>query len=251
MAVLEVKGVTGGYSKRRPVLKNVSLSVGAGEMIGLVGLNGAGKSTTMKHILGLLLPHSGEVRVDAVRLEEAPERYRGAMAYVPETPLLYEEMTVEEHLRFTAMAYGIGQAEAEERARVLMERFQMAEHRGKLPVQLSKGMRQKVMIMNAFLVQPKLYLIDEPFLGLDPLAIRMLVAMLLEAKEAGAGVLVSSHILPAIEPHCERFAVLHRGEVLVFGTLDEVREAAGFAAGERSAGLEDAFLKLVAGGGGA
>ncbi len=246
MAVLEVQGVTGGYSERRPVLQEVTFTVERGEMVGLIGLNGAGKSTTMKHILRLLLPHRGAVRVDGATLEERPETYRSAMAYVPESPLLYEEMTVLEHLRFTAMSYNVERSAAEARMEELLERFHMKEHRSKLPVQLSKGMKQKVMIMNAFLVKPKLYLIDEPFLGLDPLAIRALVALLLEEKKLGAGVLVSSHILPAIEPHCERFAVMHGGRLRVFGDLAEVKAAAGLQEG--GGGLEDAFLRLVAGG---
>nr|WP_243735030.1 ABC transporter ATP-binding protein [Paenibacillus turpanensis] len=233
--------VTGGYSVKRPVLQDVSFQVEKGQMVALIGLNGAGKSTTMKHILGILQAHQGTVRVGGVTLEEDAGKYRSTFAYVPETPILYDEMTVEEHLRFTAMAYGLDKGEAEPRMRELLDVFQMTPQKDKLPVQLSKGMKQKVMIMNAFLVRPKLYLIDEPFLGLDPLGIRSLVQMLVQVKEEGSSVLVSSHILPAIEPHCEQFVVLQQGKVLVSGDLKDVQQKAGMP----DAGLEDAFLSLV------
>src|SRR5690606_6674636 len=105
--IVEVSGLTGGYSPRKPVLHDVSFSVSPGEMVGLIGLNGAGKSTTIKHLLGLMKPHTGEIRVGGVTLDEDVERYRASFAYVPETPLLFDELTVQEHMRLTAMAYDV------------------------------------------------------------------------------------------------------------------------------------------------
>jgi ABC-2 type transport system ATP-binding protein len=238
-AALELIGVTGGYSPRRPVLHEVTFTVGEAEMVGLIGLNGAGKSTTIKHILGLMTPFAGEIRLFGRTLEEAPEQYRAAYAYVPETPLLYEELTVREHLRLTAMAYGLDEAVYRARSGQLLERFQMDRHADRLPMHLSKGMRQKVMIMCAFLVEPKLYIIDEPFLGLDPLGIRSLLDLLVERRAEGASILMSSHILSTIERYCDRFHVLHHGRLRATGTLEELRRLTGQ---ER---LEDMFCSLV------
>ncbi|GIQ68483.1 ABC transporter ATP-binding protein [Xylanibacillus composti] len=244
MNILQVDGLTGGYSRNRPVLHDISFAVRPGEMVGMVGLNGAGKSTTMKHLLGLLIPHSGSVRIKGVTLKEQPDTYRAAYAYVPEHPLVFEELTVREHLRLTAMAYGIEAAAAERRVQQLLGEFRMDAKADVFPGHLSKGMQQKLMIMNAFLVQPDLYLIDEPFLGLDPLGIRSLLDQLREVRSQGAGILMSSHILATLEQYCDRYVVIHEGRVRAWGTLDEIRNAWGGKEGER---LEDVFYRIVDG----
>ncbi|GLX67109.1 ABC transporter ATP-binding protein [Paenibacillus glycanilyticus] len=241
--ILQVAGLTGGYSPRRPVLHDVSFEVRAGEMVGLIGLNGAGKSTTIKHVLGLMKPHQGQVKVDGVTLEENAERYRSAFAYVPETPVLFDELTVEEHLRLTGMAYNVAESAFGERQEQLLDEFQMRAKRKAFASHLSKGMKQKVMIMNALLSEPPLYMIDEPFLGLDPLGIRSLLERLVEVKQKGSAILMSSHILSTVEAYCDRFIVMHQGHVAAYGTLEEVCQAAGIEA--RGGALEDAFYKLV------
>jgi ABC-2 type transport system ATP-binding protein len=240
-AILEVMRLTGGYSPRRPVLHDVSFSIRPGEMVGLIGLNGAGKSTTIKHILGLMKPIAGEVRIGGVTLEEDVERYRSSYAYVPETPVLFDELTVEEHLRLTGMAYEAGGDAHATRVPELLEEFRMTPKRSAFAGHLSKGMKQKVMIMNALLPAPPLYIIDEPFLGLDPLGIRSLLERLVAVKQAGAAILMSSHILSTVETYCDRFLVLHGGRLVASGTLDDVRHAAGL----RGAPLEEAFYRLV------
>ncbi|WP_341283042.1 ABC transporter ATP-binding protein [Paenibacillus sp. FSL H8-0537] len=243
--VLEVADLTGGYSPRRPVLHHVSFQLRPGEMVGLIGLNGAGKSTTIKHILGLMKPQQGEVKVGGVKLEEDPDRYRSAFAYVPETPVLFDELTVEEHLRLTGMAYGVSVQEYEKKRMDLLNEFQMNAKKGAFAAHLSKGMKQKVMIMNALLSEPPLYIIDEPFLGLDPLGIRSLLERLVEVKQNGSAILMSSHILATVEAYCDKFIVMHHGRIVASGTLADVCEAAGMAM--RGGTLEDAFYKLVAG----
>lgn len=244
MTILQVEGLTGGYSRNRPVLHDISFTVRPGEMVGMIGLNGAGKSTTMKHLLGLLLPHSGTVRIQGVTLQEEPDVYRAAYAYVPEHPLVFDELTVREHLRLTAMAYGLGEAAAERRMQQLLGEFRMEPKADVFPGHLSKGMQQKLMIMNAFLVQPNLYLIDEPFLGLDPLGIRSLLDQLREVRGKGAGILMSSHILATLEQYCDRYIVIHEGRVCAGGTLDEIRQAWG---GKKEDRLEDLFYRIVDG----
>ncbi len=243
---MQVSALTGGYSPKRPVLHDISFEVKAGEMVGLIGLNGAGKSTTIKHILGLMKPQSGAVKVDGVTLEENTEQYRAAFAYVPESPVLFDELTVEEHLRLTGMAYSVAGNAYDDRVEDLIEQFQMTPKRKAFASHLSKGMKQKVMIMNALLAEPPLYIIDEPFLGLDPLGIRSLLERLVEVKQKGAAILMSSHILSTVEAYCDRFIVMHHGKIIALGTLADVRQAAGMET--HSGSLEDAFYKLVTGG---
>lgn len=224
MAILEVKDVTGGYT-RKPVLHELSFEIGNGELVGLIGLNGAGKSTTIKHIIGLMNPHQGQIKVNGVTFSESPEDYRKAFSYIPETPILYEELTLREHLELTAMAYGLDQEVFEARSAMLLKEFMMEKRLNWFPSHFSKGMRQKVMIMCAFLVEPSLYIIDEPFVGLDPIGIRSLLEQITERKANGASVLMSTHVLPTAEQYCDRIIVLHEGRVRAQGTMDDLRKA--------------------------
>ncbi|MEB3100448.1 ABC transporter ATP-binding protein [Ferviditalea candida] len=242
--VLSLERVVGGYSLNKPVLHGISFQVHPGEMVGLIGLNGAGKSTIMKHILGLIKPQGGSISIYGRTLDEDPEAYRSSFAYVPETPLLYNELTVREHLRLTAMAYGIHESDYRARADRLLEEFHMFNSMNTLSEHLSKGMRQKVMIMSAFLAEPSLYIIDEPFLGLDPLGIRSLLERMQRMKRQGSSVLLSSHILSMIETFCDRFVVLHEGSILAQGTLEEIGRQAGLSGRT----LEELFYSLVKGG---
>ncbi|WP_410771943.1 ABC transporter ATP-binding protein [Fontibacillus sp. BL9] len=242
--VLQIEQLTGGYSLGRPVLHDINFEVMPGEMVGLIGLNGAGKSTTMKHILGLMTPHRGGVAVQGKTRDENPEAYQSSLAFVPESPLLYEELTVREHLEFAARAYGVDSGDYQERAERLLKLFHMEEKADSLSIHLSKGMKQKVMIMCAFVARPQLYVIDEPFLGLDPLGIRSLLDFMMEMKRSGASILLSSHILSTIENYCDRFILLHRGAVIAQGTLTEIAQQAGMP----GAALEDIFYSLVKGG---
>ncbi|GGH34191.1 ABC transporter ATP-binding protein [Paenibacillus segetis] len=239
--VLQIEELSGGYSLGRPVLHDISFEVKPGEMVGLIGLNGAGKSTTMKHILGLMAPHHGGILVHGRTRDENPEVYQSSLAFVPESPLLYEELTVREHLEFAARAYGVEPEAYLERSERLLKLFHMEEKADSLSMHLSKGMKQKVMIMCAFVARPPLYIIDEPFLGLDPLGIRSLLDFMLEMKESGSSILLSSHILSTIENYCDRFIVLHRGAVIAQGTLTEIAEQAKTP----GATLENIFYALV------
>jgi ABC-2 type transport system ATP-binding protein len=242
--ILQVDNLFGGYLPRKPVLHDITFSIQPGEMLGLIGLNGAGKSTTIKHILGLLHPQKGLIRIQGMTLKEQPIVYRSAYAYVPESPELYEELTIREHLELTAMAYGIEKKVFDTRSEALLEEFQMKDKLNSFSRHLSKGMKQKVMIMNAFLIEPALYIIDEPFLGLDPLAIRSLLELMVRMKRKGASFLISSHILSTIEKYCDRFVVLHQGRISAQGDLGDIQEQAGLP----GASLDDLFYNLVKGG---
>lgn len=220
---LTIEHVTGGYG-HLPVLKDISFKVADGEMVGLIGLNGAGKSTTIKNIIGLLNPTKGVITINDQQLKNDPEAYRKLIGYIPETPSLYEELTLKEHIEVTAMAYDIERAEALRRADSLLKTFRLENRLDWFPVNFSKGMKQKVMVLCAFLVEPSLFIIDEPFLGLDPLAINALLELMEEKKKAGASILMSTHILATAEKYCDRFVVLHEGVVRAQGTIEELRQ---------------------------
>ncbi|WP_028274906.1 ABC transporter ATP-binding protein [Atopococcus tabaci] len=220
---LKINNLTGGYTQF-PVLNQVSFEVDDSEIIGLIGLNGAGKSTTIKHIIGLLEPFEGSVTVDGLSLRNNPQMYRKKIGYVPETPALYEELTLKEHIEITAMAYGIGEKEAWDRADELLSAFQLQDRLEWFPSYFSKGMKQKVMIVCAFLINPDLYVIDEPFLGLDPIAINTMLKRLEEKKKEGASILMSTHVLSTAERYCDRFVILHQGKAIAVGTLEQLQD---------------------------
>ncbi|MBU9674147.1 ABC transporter ATP-binding protein [Planococcus sp. CP5-4] len=240
MAILEVENLTGGYT-RKPVLKDVSFSIEKGELVGLIGLNGAGKSTTIKHIIGIMQPKSGTIRLNGRTFAEDIDAYRSAFSYIPETPVLYEELTLREHLELTAMAYGLEQEVFEQRSAALLKEFRMEKRLKWFPSHFSKGMRQKVMIMSAFLVDPDLYIIDEPFVGLDPLGIKSLLDQMEQQKRSGASVLMSTHILSTAERYCDRIILLHNGRVRAIGTMPELRQEFGMP----DASLDDLYIAMT------
>nr|WP_090886108.1 ABC transporter ATP-binding protein [Evansella caseinilytica] len=240
-AMLTVEKLSGGYQRQRPVLHEISFSVNKHEIVGLIGLNGAGKSTTIKHILGLMEPHSGEVRIAGKTWSESGDAYRQSLAYIPEMPLLYEEMTLWEHLELTAMAYGLDENTFQTRAEELLKEFRMQKMKSWFPSHFSKGMRQKVMIMCAFLVQPDFYVADEPFVGLDPIGIKSFLDRMVEMKHQGCGILMSTHILATAEKYCDRFILLHEGRILLQGELSELREQAGMP----GADLDEIYVQMT------
>lgn len=242
--LLQVKGVTGGYSAHTPVIDNVSFDINEKEIVALIGLNGAGKSTTIKHILGLLEPHDGTIHINGRSFYEDPDTYRSQYTYIPESPIYYDELTLWEHLELTAMVYGLDKEMLLQRATPLLEEFRMEKKKHRFPAQFSKGMKQKLMIMMAFIVQPSFYIIDEPLLGLDPLGIRSLLEWLVRCKEDGSGILMSTHILSTAERYCDRFIILHEGKIKAQGTLEELREISG----RPHASLDDMYLQLTEGG---
>ena len=218
---LKISQLTGGYT-RKPVINDVSFEVGSGEVVGLIGLNGAGKSTTIKHIMGLMEPFSGQIQVDGLTLKEHPLDYRKKIAFVPETPMVYRSLTLKEHLEITAMAYDIPLETVLERANPLLKLFRLDERMDWFPADFSKGMKQKVMITCAFVIDPKLIVVDEPFVGLDPIAMMDLEELLLAEKAKGNSILMSTHVLSNAEKICDSFVILHNGHVFAKGTKEEL-----------------------------
>ena len=238
--ILKVEQLVGGYLKRKPVLHHLNFEVHANEIVGLIGLNGAGKSTTIKHILGLLEPVEGSVHIHGVSRKEKRELYQSKLTYIPESPIFYDQLTLWEHLELTAMAYNL-EENWTGTAEFLLKEFRMEKMRHWLPETFSKGMKQKLMIICAFLVRPSLYVIDEPFVGLDPRAIQSLLELMDKRKEDGSGILVSTHILSTAERFCNRFIVLHEGRILLQGTLPQLQQQTKL----EKATLDEIFMKVT------
>ncbi|HBO88452.1 MAG TPA: multidrug ABC transporter ATP-binding protein [Streptococcus sp.] len=238
--MLEVKNITGGYINI-PVVKDVSFTVESGQLVGLIGLNGAGKSTTIKEIIGLLTPYQGEILIDGKSLVQDAENYRKKIGFIPETPSLYEELTLKEHLEVVALAYDLTWDQAWSRVQGLLAVFRLDEKLDWCPVHFSKGIKQKVMIICAFMVEPSLLIVDEPFLGLDPVAISDLVNLLEEEKAKGTSILMSTHVLDSAEKMCDSFVILHQGQVRATGNLEELQHAFNM----KGASLNEIYLALT------
>ena len=210
----------------------------------MIGLNGAGKSTTIKHMLGLLTPMEGQLTISDINIKKDVETYRRKLSYIPEAPVIYDELTLQEHINMTAMAYNIDKEEAMKRANPLLKTFRLENELDIFPSHFSKGMKQKVMIICAFIVDPELYIIDEPFLGLDPLGIQSMLDLMVEKKEENRTVLMSTHILATAEKYCDRFLIMDKGQIVAFGNIDELREQTGLSGKT----LDEIYIHVTQGG---
>lgn len=237
---LTVNHLVGGYSQV-PVIKDISFEVNNNELVALIGLNGAGKSTTINHIIGLLTPQHGDITIDGNSLLADPTVYKEKIAYVPEQPVLYDELTLKEHLELTIMAYQLDETVAWAKAERLLKIFRLDNKLEWFPANFSKGMKQKVMIVNAFMTEADVFIIDEPFLGLDPLAVHDLLDLIDEVKANGAAVLMSTHVLDTAEKHADKFVLLHNGVIQAQGTLADLR--AEFP--EAGESLDEIYLTLA------
>ena len=239
-AVLEVEGLVKRYGDLVAV-DGLDFVVAPGEILGLLGPNGAGKTTTLRAVVGIIRPIAGRIRVAGHDLALDPIAAKRELAFVPDEPRLFDYLTVEEHVRFTARLYGV--TAVEERAAPLYAELELGDRRESLPGELSRGMRQKVAVLCAFLREPKLLLFDEPLTGLDPLGIRRLKESIRRRAERGTAVVVSSHLLGLVAELCDRVLVMQRGRKLLHGSLAEIREALPGLASEAS--LEDVFLRAT------
>lgn len=233
------------YDNEVLALEDLSFTLLRGEILGLVGPNGAGKTTTLLCLLGLIGRTAGEVTIDGHPPESTEARAR--LGYIPEVPLLYNDLTVEEHLRFVAMAHRLAKREASARIEELLKTFEMLEHKDEFPITFSKGMRQKLSVLCALVHRPDVVLADEPFIGLDPESVWWLKGAFRRARDRGAAVLVSTHMLDAAQTLCNRYLILHRGTLLAEGTLAQLRTLLP-AEESRGFGLEAIFLALTHGG---
>jgi ABC-2 type transport system ATP-binding protein len=237
--VIEVDGLQKLYGDY-PAVQGLSFRVGPGEVLGLVGPNGAGKTTTIRSIAGIIIPSSGKIRIAGHDLAGDPVAAKSALAFIPDEPHLFEYLTVEEHLRFVARLYRLG--DVGDRIPVLLAELDIADKRGALPGELSRGMKQKLAIACGLLHEPKALLLDEPLTGLDPVGIRKMKGTIMQRAAAGSAVILSSHLLHLVEEICTRVLVMRRGRAVAFGTIAEILAARPDLGSQN---LEDVFLALI------
>lgn len=220
---LKINNISGGYAGNN-ILKNVSFDVPNGEIVALIGLNGAGKSTTVNHIIGELQPQMGSIVLNDNNIVSEPTAFKSQLAYIPEQPILYDELTLAEHLHLMLAAHEKDNENTWERVVSLLTMFRLEDKLNWLPIHFSKGMRQKVMLVSAFMLNAPLLIVDEPFLGLDTLAQRDVVSLMKEQAKLGNSILMTTHLLASAATFVDRFVVLHDGEVRFVGAPSALAE---------------------------
>ncbi len=237
--MLEIKHLVKQY-KSHLAVNDLSITIQGGEIVGLLGPNGAGKTTALRCVAGILRPTGGEILINGWDIVKEQGKAKAGLAFVPEVPSLYELLTVEEHLKFVAMCFNT-MDQYEEKKEELLTRYNLAEKRNELVATLSKGMKQKLSVACALVHNANVLLFDEPLIGVDPAGAHELKQEILRAKNSGAAVLISTHLLDTAEKLCDRVIILNRGTKRVEGTVQELRQFSGM----ESSSLEEVFLKLT------
>jgi len=232
--VLQLKDFTKSYDGQKPAVDHVSLEVG--EIFGFIGHNGAGKSTTIKSIVGILSSHNGEIYIDGKTLWEAKKECQKKMAYIPDNPDLYEYMTGISYINFIADIYEVPTDVRTERIEKIADAFEIKEALGDLISSYSHGMKQKVALISAFVHQPRLLVLDEPFVGLDPKASAVLKQEMRALCAQGSAIFFSTHVLEVAEKLCDKVAMIDHGHIVVSGSVEELT---------REASLEEVFLEQL------
>ena len=240
--MIEVIGITRNYNSFAAV-SDLSFRVESGEVMGLVGPNGAGKTTTLRCIVGIIPPTRGDVIIDGHSILHDPLAAKRAIGFMPDEPRLFEHLTVIEHLQFTARIYGIDGFE--EKAQSLLDELELSDHRESLATELSRGMKQKLVIACGLLHAPHNLIFDEPLTGLDPLGIRRMKATILDRARKGASVIVSSHLLHLVEEICDRILILKEGRKIIHGSLEEISASLPELRGDLN--LEEIFFRVTSG----
>lgn len=233
-SMLYIKNLTKTYGEKKAV-DDLSLHIAPGEIYGFIGHNGAGKTTTLKSVTGILQFDSGEITIGGRSIRQDPIGCKAQMAYIPDNPDLYEFMTGIKYLNFIADIFGIPSDVRLERIRKYADLFELTDDLAEPIAAYSHGMKQKLAIISAWLHQPKLILMDEPFVGLDPKASHLLKGMMREVCDAGGAIFFSTHVLEVAEKLCDKVAIIKGGKLIRSGTMDAVK-------GDDS--LEDVFLEL-------
>jgi ABC-2 type transport system ATP-binding protein len=238
--MIELRQLTKRYGTFTAV-DRIDLTVGSGELFGFLGPNGAGKTTTLRMIAGILRPTSGSIRIAGVDLLQDPVAAKAKLGFIPDRPFIYEKLTGAEFLRFVAGLYDQAGPEVEHRTRELLSLFDLEEWRDELVESYSHGMRQKLIISSAFVHRPAVIVVDEPMVGLDPKAARILKDLFREYTRRGHTIIFSTHTLEVAESLCDRVAIIAQGTIRAAGTMAELRR--DLAEGEE--GLERIFLRLT------
>lgn len=232
--MLRIENLTKTYGEKRAV-DNLSLCIAPGEIYGFIGHNGAGKTTTLKAVVGILQFDKGEVFIKGESIRKNPLACKQKIAYIPDNPDLYEFMTGIKFLNFIADIFGVPEEKRQERIRKYADLFEMTENLAQPIASYSHGMKQKLAIISAWIHEPKLIIMDEPFVGLDPKAAHILKQMMREVCDEGGAIFFSTHVLEVAEKLCDKVAIIRNGQLIQSGTMQEVK-------GDDS--LEEVFLEL-------
>ena len=232
--MLNIEHLTKAYDEKKAV-DNLSLHIAPGEIYGFIGHNGAGKTTTLKSVVGILQFDAGEITIDGISIKENPLECKRRFAYIPDNPDLYDYMTGIKYLNFIADIFGVGANERQARIRKYADAFELTADLAQPIAAYSHGMKQKLAIIAAWLHEPKLILMDEPFVGLDPKASHLLKKMMRQVCNEGGAIFFSTHVLEVAEKLCDKVAIIKNGKLIRSGTMEEVK-------GDES--LEDVFLEL-------
>lgn len=228
---------------RHEAVKNLSLHIGAGELFGFLGPNGAGKTTTIKMIAGLLRPSSGRVFLDGHDLELEPVQAKASLGFIPDRPFLYEKLSAAEFLRFVAGIYGLDGASLDGRLDELLALVELSHARSELIESYSHGVKQRIVMAAAFIHEPRVIVVDEPMVGLDPKGARLIKRVFRQYCDRGFTVFVSTHTLDVAQELCDRIGIISKGELIALGTMEELESKAE----TNRRDLEEIFLKLTGG----
>jgi ABC-2 type transport system ATP-binding protein len=231
------------HFKQVTAVDNVSIRVAAGEIYGFLGPNGAGKTTTIKMLAGVMRPSSGRIFIDGLELAKHPLEVKARVGFIPDRPFLYDKLTGMEFMTLMANLYGLNTGGREKRIQQFLELFELAEWGGELVGSYSHGMKQRLIMSAAFLHQPRVFIVDEPLVGLDPKGARLIKRIFHEMRREGLTVFMSTHTLGIAEELCDRIGIIQRGKLLAEGTVDELKELAG----QEDPRLEAIFLRLTGG----
>lgn len=237
--MIEFQGLSKVYGSFNAV-KPLTLTVRRGEVFGFLGPNGAGKTTTIRMMMGILVPSGGQVLIDGLDCHEQPAEVKRRVGYLPDTPIFYDYLRGREILQFVGEMHGYARAEAAERSARLLAEFGLQEAGEDYAVNYSLGMKKRLGLACALIHDPAVLILDEPINGLDPRASRDVQERLLAAAARGVTIFVSTHLLDMAEKLCDRVGIIHRGELVATGTLDEIRAEAS-----ATGSLEDVFLKIT------
>ncbi len=232
--MLNIQHLTKAYGDKKAV-DDLSLHIAPGEIYGFIGHNGAGKTTTLKSIVGILQFDSGEITIDDISIKVDPLACKRKIAYIPDNPDLYEFMTGIQYLNFIADIFGVSANDRQRRIRKYADLFELTDDLAQSIAAYSHGMKQKLAIISAWIHEPRLVIMDEPFVGLDPKASYLLKGMMREKCDMGGAIFFSTHVLEVAEKLCDKVAIIKGGQLIRSGTMDEVK-------GDDS--LEDVFLEL-------
>ncbi len=238
--MIELKNLTKKYVDF-PAVDHLNLLIQKGEIFGFIGPNGAGKTTTIKMIGGVLEPTSGSVTIAGINMKDHPEKAKSKIGFIPDRPYLYEKLTGMEFLRFTADLYGVDEDAFLRKAREKLEMFSLTDRSDELIESYSHGMKQRLVMAAALLHDPEVIIVDEPMVGLDPVAINLVKNLFQRLAKQGVTVFMSTHTLKVAEDVCDRIGIIHKGSLIALGTTEDLKRDAHAV----EADLEQVFIRLT------